>query len=72
MSTDDFTDKTHAPQIPNPPVENDSPIPDMVNTLKSVDTTSSEATQNAASMSDGKGGRITYTENLPKSDIHDH
>ncbi len=71
MNTDNPNDNSPTPPAPVTPPETSNPIPDLVNTLSSVDTTTPEAAENATSMSDGKGGRITFNEDLPKSDTHD-
>ena len=72
MSTSSSDDQRPAQSVPNLPPETGNQIADIVNVLKSVDTTSSETAQNATSMNDGKGGRITYNEDAPKTDVHDH
>ena len=71
MSTDNPNDQSPSSPVPVSPPETDNPISDLVNVLKSVDTTALEAAQNATSMSNGNGGRITYSEDLPKSEVHD-
>ena len=67
MSTDDNTkidsDDSSAPQDPS----HDQELPDLVETMDSVDTNSPEAKENATSMSDGKGGRIKFNEDMAKN-----
>lgn len=67
MSTDDNikidADDTPASQNPN----HDQELSDLVETMDSVDTSSPDAEENATSMSDGKGGRIKFNEDMAKN-----